>query len=235
MWFINSDVRIGDSGILEGFTDYHCHLLPGVDDGVDRVKETLNILSLWEGCGVRKVYLTPHIMEDIPNKTSDLKERFEKLKTEYGGRIELHLAAENMLDGIFTRRLEAQDLLTLQDSRHILVETSYFNPPYDLHGILDSILHSGYFPVLAHPERYQYMDERNYRELKSMGVLFQLNFPSLVGAYDEIVKKKAEMLLEKGYYDLCGTDTHNIDFARFFVGAKIKKKVLKRVRQLLEK
>ncbi len=43
--------------------------------------ETLNILEKWQSLGVKEVWLTPHIMEDIPNKTQELKEKCEELKS----------------------------------------------------------------------------------------------------------------------------------------------------------
>ena len=66
MWLISSRVKVEDSGLLEGFRDSHCHLLPGVDDGVKEVDETLRILQMWETMGMKEVWLTPHIMEDHP-------------------------------------------------------------------------------------------------------------------------------------------------------------------------
>ena len=81
MWLLSNKVKVEDSGLLEGFRDCHCHLLPGVDDGVKELHETLNILEKWQSLGVKEVWLTPHIMEDIPNKTQELKEKCEELKS----------------------------------------------------------------------------------------------------------------------------------------------------------
>ena len=65
-------------------------------------------------------------MEDIPNRTEDLKERFMELNAAYQGNIILHLAAENMLDNLFEERLAKNDLLPLgNEGKHLLVETSY--------------------------------------------------------------------------------------------------------------
>ena len=126
-----------DSGIFEGFTDWHSHILPGVDDGVRTVEEALEILRLYEELGVKAVWLTPHIMEDIPNTTAHLRERFAELQATYTGPITLHLAAENMLDNLFEERLEKNDLLPLgENGNHLLVETSYFSPPMGLSNIL---------------------------------------------------------------------------------------------------
>lgn len=204
-------ISLADSGIFREFTDWHCHLLPGVDDGVQTMEESLQILSLYEQLGVKDVWLTPHIMEDMPNTTSVLKARFEELKTVYQGDIALHLAAENMLDNLFEERLAKSDLLPLsKNGKHLLVETSYFNPPMGLNNILLRIKSKGYTPVLAHPERYNYMEESDYRQLKGLSVKFQLNLFSLVGAYGTEVRKKARWLMKKGFYDLAGSDTHGL-------------------------
>ena len=72
--FLKRKVSIADSGILKGMTDYHSHLLPGVDDGVKTMAETLKILEEMEKQGIRKVWFTPHIMEDIPQQDRRLEE-----------------------------------------------------------------------------------------------------------------------------------------------------------------
>ena len=211
MWPFKKRTRLVDSGIFRGFTDWHCHLLPGVDDGVQTIEETLRILSLYEDLGVTEVWLTPHIMEDMPNTTASLMARFKALEAAYQGNIGLHLASENMLDNLFEERLKKNDLLPLgKNGKHLLVETSYFNPPMGLSNILLRIKAKGYVPVLAHPERYVYMDENDYLKLKEMNIMFQLNLFSLVGAYGTGIRKKAGWLMKNGLYDLAGSDTHNL-------------------------
>lgn len=224
MWFFRKQTSLRDSGIFRGFTDWHCHLLPGVDDGVQTIEESLQILSLYGQLGIREVWLTPHIMEDMPNRTKNLKERFAELNAAYQGSITLHLAAENMLDNLFEERLAKNDLLPLgKDGKYLLVETSYFNPPMGLNNILLRIKSKGYVPILAHPERYVYMDEDDYRQLKAMNVLFQLNLPSLVGSYGTEVKKKAGWLLKNSLYDLTGSDTHRLAVWETTIARKITK------------
>ncbi len=211
MWPFKKRVSLKDSGVFKGFTDWHSHILPGVDDGVQTMEESLNILSLYEELGVGTVWLTPHIMEDIPNATEHLRERFAQLQEAYGGSIRLHLAAENMLDILFEERFSKNDLLPLgEDGDHLLVETSYFNPPVGLKDILLRIKAKGYYPVLAHPERYVYMSEADYRQIKDMGVKLQLNLFSLAGMYGPEAQKKAEYLLKQGWYDRMGTDIHSL-------------------------
>lgn len=214
-----------DSGILRGFTDWHCHLLPGVDDGVRTVDETLQTLALYEKEGVSEVWLTPHIMEDIPNSTASLKEKFAQLLHIYKGNIRLHLAAEYMLDKLFLERLSAGDLLPLgADGDRLLVETSYFNPPMDFAGILMRIKQAGFHPVLAHPERYRYMGANDYMNLKAGGILLQFNLFSVTGAYGKTAMEKARFIAGRGLYDISGTDTHRL---AQFVGCT-EKRIAKR-------
>ena len=234
MWLLSNKVKVKDSGLLEGFRECHCHLLPGVDDGVKELHETLKILELWQSLGVKEVWLTPHIMEDIPNKTLELKHKCEELKTLAPKDITLRLSAENMMDNLFLQRLEQRDLLPIgQDRQHLLVETSYYSPPMDMHRFFIRIKESGYIPVLAHPERYQYMDMSTYKMWKEKGVLLQLNVPSLVGAYGPEVQYKTEKLLNKGMYDYCGTDTHSMRFVEYFLNGKISKKTVRKVQEIV--
>lgn len=210
-WPFQQKQTLAESGILRGMTDYHSHLLPGVDDGVQTVEESLEILRLYEQLGIREVWFTPHIMEDIPNTTAGLRSRFEQFQKRYTGNIRLHLAAEYMLDNLFKERLAHRDLLPIgEEGNHLLVETSYFNPPMDLYGMVEKIKSAGFIPVLAHPERYTYMGEKDYRRLKEAGVMFQSNLSSLVGGYGNPVKKKVEELYSKAMINLYGTDTHTL-------------------------
>jgi tyrosine-protein phosphatase YwqE len=214
------------SGLFAGYTDWHCHLLPGVDDGVQTPEESLQLLALYEQLGIRSVWFTPHIMEEIPNTPQQLRERFREFSDMYHGNVQLHLASENMLDSLFEERLASGDLLPIgNDGKHLLVETSYFNPPYGMSDKLFRIKSHGYTPVLAHPERYVYMQQEEYRELMSMGIKFQLNLTSLVGLYGPTAKHKAEWLLKEGAYALTGTDTHRLStFAEVIEWKKLGKK-----------
>ena len=190
-------------------TDHHSHVLPGVDDGVRTLEESLTVLDRLAREGVEVLWLTPHIMEDVPNRTEALKARFAELQAAYSGPIRLHLAAEYMLDSLFAERLDSRDLLPFGErGDHLLVETSCFTPPMDLDGMLGRVRSAGFFPVLAHPERYFYMDRKEYKRLAATGLLFQLNLGSIAGAYGREVQQKARWLLRHGFYSIAGSDLH---------------------------
>lgn len=212
MWPFRKRISLQACGIFQGFTDWHSHILPGVDDGVQTMEEALQILVEYEKLGIKEVWLTPHIMEDMPNTTDGLRRRFAELQEAYDGKIALHLASENMLDNLFEERLAKDDLLPLgNDGKHLLVETSYFNPPIGLQNILLRIKAKGYYPILAHPERYIYMDIYDYNRLKSINIKFQLNLFSLIGWYGKEAQKKANKLRKSGFYEYTGTDLHGVE------------------------
>ncbi len=197
------------SGMLQGATDRHSHVLFGVDDGIRTLEDSLAVLAYDEEVGIKEVWCTPHIMEDVANTTEKLRERFAMLQEAYKGPIKLNLAAEYMLDTLFEERFHAGDLLTMEDNT-VLVETSTWNPPPDMTGTLRRIQKAGYRPLLAHPERYRYLNEAGYERLYKMGIHFQLNLGSLVGYYGETAMGKARNLLEKGWYSDVGSDCHRL-------------------------
>lgn len=214
-----------ESGMFAGMTDWHSHVLPGVDDGIKTMGEALKVLEHFDSLGIDTLWLTPHIMEDYPNKTDDLRKRFEELTGAWKGKLNLRLAAENMLDPLFEERLAARDLLPIGDAgNHLLVETSYFSPPIGFEGIIDSILAAGYYPVLAHPERYVYMQEKDYLALREKGVKFQLNYVSLVGGYGETSRKKSIWMLKKGLIDVAGSDIHRLASNKSLISVRPDKK-----------
>ena len=196
-----------ESGLLKGAVDQHSHILYGLDDGVKLQEDSLAILQYMEEQGVSEVWFTPHIMEDVPNTTAEIQARFEELKAVYEGGLKLHLAAEYMIDTVYEERLANRDLL-FHGEETVLVETSAIAPPMNLWEVLESTLKAGYRPIIAHPERYRYMDRYDYRRLYEMGCLFQMNLPSIVGFYGESVQLRALDLLEKGYYCMMGSDCH---------------------------
>lgn len=212
-----------DSGVLQGKADRHSHILFGVDDGVKSLEGSLAALAFMEQCGITDVWCTPHVMEDVPNATDFLKQRFGELVAEYRGNIKMHLAAEYMLDNLFEKRLKERDLLTMEDDI-VLVETSTINPPVNFYEILGDMRRVGYMPLLAHPERYRYLGEEDYRRLKQMGIKFQMNISSVVGFYGETARKKALWLLGEGYYDEIGSDCHRLNTTK----KQFEHKVLKR-------
>lgn len=226
MWLFKEKIdSLQDSGLLSGLTDWHSHVLPGVDDGIKTLDESIEVLRHFDEKGVETLWLTPHIMEDYPNTTDKLRTCFDELNEAWDGNLKLHLASENMLDSLFEQRLAARDLLPIgENADHLLVETSYFSAPMGFDSIIDSIMSAGYYPLLAHPERYNYMKEEDYHRLREKGVKMQLNYVSLVGGYGETAKKKSIWLLKNGMIDVIGSDVHRLKSNQSLIAQKPSKK-----------
>ena len=231
--FLKPKKTIEVSGLLRGATDNHSHILWGLDDGVKTKEDTLAILDLYEHLGLKTLWLTPHTMEDVPNTTEGLKARFAELQAIYNGPLELRLASEYMIDTLFEQRLDARDLLT-HGHDTVLVETSTWAPPIDLWEILERMMSYGYRPLIAHPERYRYMTIKDYERLRTMGTVLQLNLPSILGAYGEEVQVKAQMLLDKGFYTMVGSDCHRFRaIQKQYADIKLKESTLAQLKDLM--
>ncbi len=228
--FLNK-TKIINSDFFDGFVDYHSHILPAVDDGMKNMEETLGTLHYYEQIGVKKVILTPHINAQYNcNHTLQVKQ-FNLLLQLYKGTIELHLAAEYMLDAGFKAQI-TDGLRTVSDTR-VLVETSYAAAPNNFYELLYELASTGHIPLIAHPERYVYMNKNDYFKLKDKGYEFQLNLLSLSGVYGKMVKDNANYLLENNIYNFAGTDIHSLSsFKERIENMRLKKKQLSFLTQI---
>lgn len=196
-----------EAGLLKGCVDNHSHILYGLDDGVKTLEDSLAILAFLEEQGVSELWCTPHVMEDVPNTTEGIRARFGELAAAYTGGLRIHLAAEYMIDTLFEERLARKDLLYHGEDT-VLVETSAVAAPINLWEVLEAMVKAGIRPLVAHPERYRYMEKADYRRLHEMGCLLQMNLPSIVGFYGESARERALDLLDKGWYAMTGSDCH---------------------------
>lgn len=204
--------NVQDNGLWRGMTEIHCHLLPGVDDGAETREDALQVLRFMEQeVGVSRVCITPHTMMDFNNAPGErLIEEFQKFIVGYDGNMELYIASEYMMDAFFMNRL-MEGLLPLGEwnqKKLVLVEMPIMMSSPNQNLMLDSVFEKGNTPVIAHPERYRYMKEKEYQQLRERGCLLQLNIPSLHGYYGRDAEKTAFRLLDKGLYDFAGFDIH---------------------------
>lgn len=233
-WSFKKKYSLVGSGVLTDMTDIHSHVLPGVDDGSPDVETSLSLLEYMEELGIRHVWLTPHVMEDCPNTPSSLRLRFAALQKAYTGPLQLSLASEYMMDLKFSGKAKDELLPLGSAGDHLLVETSYMYSPPDMDDILLRVWNMGFRPVIAHPERYMYMDGRDYQALKEKGYAFQLNLMSLSGYYGSRPKAVGEQLLRQGMYDFVGTDLHHLDRYRPMLDAlKLTPEQLKALETLI--
>ncbi len=193
--------------------DMHSHLIPGIDDGVKTVEESVEMIRGFEALGYTKLITTPHIMSDYYRNTPEiihegLSTMRAAIKKE-GINITLDAAAEYYLDEMFLQKLYDGQLLSFGD-KYLLFEISYINPPDNLRNVIFELIVHGYKPILAHPERYPFWNEKfnEFENLKEAGALFQLNINSLTGYYGTGAKSLAEKLIDHNMIDFIGSDLH---------------------------
>jgi protein-tyrosine phosphatase len=195
--------------------DMHSHLIPGIDDGSPDLEASLHYIRGMAALGYTKLITTPHIMWDMyRNERDDILKRLEVLQSAVraeGIEIELHAAAEYFLDEHVELLLKNNEPLLTISGNMVLVEFSMALASMNLKDILFDMQMKGYQPVIAHPERYIYLEKNKdfYDELKDIGCMFQLNLLAVGGFYGKAVKELANYLIKKEYYDLVGTDLHH--------------------------
>jgi len=201
-------------GSLELTSDWHCHVLAGVDDGVGEIEESISILKSMKESGMTKVVLTPHLNPEIfPDNTEDsLRERFQwfvnALPADVRSGLELTLAAEYMVTEGFDQR-NPDELLQI-DNDKVLIEMSYYFPSQNMENAIFNLTSAGITPVIAHPERYLYYANSLpvFERYHDMGAQFQCNLLSLKGVYGPASIKILEYIMKNGWYAYMGSDTH---------------------------
>lgn len=200
-------------------TDIHSHLLPGIDDGVKTLEEAEQIIRLFMETGFTKAITTPHIMNDyyrntpsgISDKATELRDHLKKKNISF----EIQFAAEYYFDETLMELLASgAQMLTFGD-KYLLFETNTFADPAMLDDFIFQLKVKGFKPVMAHPERYQYL-ENNFSRLEDLldrGVLFQVNALSLTGFYSKPIQRSANLLVERKLVHFLGSDCHTVHHA----------------------
>lgn len=197
--------------------DFHSHIVYDVDDGSDTIEDSIELLKEAKKAGFNSIVLTPHYMEDyyeypadiIQNKIENLKERC----MQEGIDINLYQANEIYITNNMIDLLENETISSIYGSNYILMELPMNQEPPNLLEVLYSLLESGRIPIIAHPERYAYIQKNPNRliELIEMGVLFQANYGSIVGQYGKEIEKTVKLLIENNFIHFLGSDVHRVN------------------------
>lgn len=202
--------------------DMHSHVLPGIDDGAQNLEESIFLVKQMMALGIKKIIATPHIMVDYYRNTAEtINAALEILKAgliKENLNIEIEAAAEHYFDETFEARVNEGKLMTMGDN-YVLFEFSFINKPMNAIPVIQKLQDLGYKPILAHPERYPYMDLEDFKQLHSWGVDFQLNTISLTGYYGREAKKTAEELVDNQLINFISSDMHHPRHAEAFKNA----------------
>jgi len=193
--------------------DFHCHLLPGVDDGAKTAEESSAMLQKLASQGIRQVYATPHFVSHIQKQTRFLEKRDEalsKLRPLLPDGLSLVPAAEVALENGISESCELKKL-TMGNSPYLLLELPFAGPFSWLEHEIDNIRYgNGLFPIFAHIERYAGLYNKSLFEkiLSTEDAVFQFTNGALK---DRSVQKLFRRLCDEGLPVLMGSDAHGSD------------------------
>lgn len=199
--------------------DIHCHIIPGVDDGAPSMQEALLMADMAASSGVRHIVATPHFRGE-PESLQELdaiRRQFRRLQeavAREGIPLTLSFGAEVLCLRETAAMAARKQLPTLNDSRYVLAEFYFDEPPAFMSEALHRIAASGYTPVVAHPERYVAVqqDPRLAGHWFRQGYILQLNKGSVLGAFGSRVEHTANHILADGAAHLIASDAHRADF-----------------------
>jgi len=195
--------------------DMHSHLLPGLDDGLQNIEQTVSFVRRLKEKGYKKLICTPHILSDLyPNNPDTILPKLEQVRKaleENEVDIKIEAGAEYMVDIEMETYLKNKKPMLPLGNKLLLIEMSYLVESPNMEQVIFELRMQGYQPVLAHPERYSYYHRQfeKYERYVDMGCLLQVNLLSLLGYYSKPVRLIAEKLLKNKMVSLLGTDMHH--------------------------
>lgn len=138
--------------------------------------------------------------------------------------INIYVSAEYRIDEYWTQEYEAGHLLPLPGN-HVLLENSFAQELIGIDNMMFDLQVKGYRPILAHPERYRYYNDRRdrYKTLHNASVKFQINILSLAGYFGKGARERALWLIQNNLCDMLGSDMHNMEHAQIikeYIGSR---------------
>lgn len=216
-----------EASSLRGTWDFHSHILPGVDDGLRSYEEADAAIDGLLALGYEGLVLTPHIYPEVFSNTEEsLKSAFATFERHVAGRIGLRLAAEYFVHEDMLAKIARHDLLCTEvgDRKLVLVEFPVLMPPPRGMEVMAALRLGGYQPVLAHIERYRYVQQETaawLALLKRGEILIQCDLGSLVGQYGREPQKTAQSLQAQDQVDIWGTDLHRVEQIARYMGPSL--------------
>lgn len=196
--------------------DLHTHILPGLDDGAGSWEDSLEMARMAVNGGTSVLAATCH--SNLPGQrpldfTAKYREKLDRLRLllrQNGIPLQVAEGMEVFGDRSVVGKLETGQLLTLNQTRFVLIEFALDIPAAEIYVILDRLLERGYRPVLAHPERYRCVRQSivHVEEWYRMGTAIQINKGSVLGRFGRKIAETADRLLRAGLVSLAASDAH---------------------------
>lgn len=219
--------------------DIHTHILPAVDDGAKSFEDSLKMIQLEIENGVDTIILTPHYFKNELNaQNKDLIfAQYEKLLEKTKDlNIKLILGSEIYYSDEIMDELISNKIITLGNSKYLLIEFSLYNEYYNIPDVFLDIMALGYKVIFAHPERYVYLSVNQIKKISELGCLIQINTSSILGDFGRKIQKKTFKLIKNKCVNFIASDAHSLNTRKpnlketlQFVEKKFKIKIENRI------
>ncbi len=197
--------------------DIHCHILPGLDDGAATVYDTLDMAYLAYKSGTEQIAATSHCnipglynnyYDDVYRNTFKLAQN--AIENE-GIPITLMPGMEVFATANLPQLIAEKKVIGLNNTRNILIEFNFSEDPEFADFILNKVYSSGMTPVIAHAERYDFVQEYPERVFQwhSKGYFVQVNKGSFCGRFGRSAEKTAFLLLNHNLITAVASDAHS--------------------------
>lgn len=194
--------------------DMHSHILPGIDDGSRDNEETYKLLMEAYNAGFTKIVSTSHYYLGYYEENEETRKKYiseinQKMNT-INYNIQVCIGSEIFITNDIVNLIKEQKASSINGTRYVLFETAFSTEPQNLKNVIFSMMSNNYIPIIAHPERYAYVQKNPNAllELLDLGVLFQSNYGSIIGQYGKHAQKTVKLLLKNNFIHFLGTDAH---------------------------
>lgn len=197
--------------------DIHAHILPGIDDGAEDIYDTLEMAQLAADSGVRAIVATPHC--NIPGVFEnyfgdaylDAFYRARDAIRQEQIPIELYPGMEVFATYDLPQLLAEGRIMTLNQGHYLLLEFAFDEDLRFAEDILQRVSASGVKPVIAHAERYEFVQEipEIVYDWRKKGYAVQINKGSFLGRFGKKAFKTANRLLEHQLVSVVASDAHS--------------------------
>lgn len=215
--------------------DFHSHILPGVDDGSTSIDETISLIKEAYEAGFTEIISTSHYIQGYYEFDCCERKRLieiceKKINENETSDIGIYLGSEVFFSSEIIELIKNKKASTINDTRYLLFELPMNTKPLFVKEMVYELMQNGYIPIIAHPERYSYVQEniQYIEELAGMGALFQSNYGSIIGMYGNSAKKTLKKLLKNKLISFLGSDVHKTGQ----IYPKIPK-ILKKLRKII--
>lgn len=206
--------------------DLHCHLLPGVDDGVPALDEAVELARELVEAGFSIVAASPHVGMGpgghvLPAVAAAKRDELRGRLEHEGIELELLPNAEHHVSPELFAMVSRGEVTPIGGTGPWLLTELPWEHLARVDEVLFRLQAKGYALLLAHPERHGYLSLDELERLHARGVRLQVELGSLVEVYGGRAKLRARELFAAGLASVVATDLHRARQAQDWLGGAL--------------